>query len=144
MTTVTTGQAQQYAKPLPRATPDSEPYWRHLKEHRLHIQRCSGCGSFRMYPRPMCDRCYSFDAEWVPASGRGTVYSWGVVHQPVHPAWREEFPFAIVEVELEEGVRLRATMVDVPPEELSIGMPVEIAYDDVTDEVTLPRFRRAQ
>lgn len=143
MTTVTTQQAQQYGKPLPRITADSAPYWEHLKQHQLHIQKCASCGTLRMYPRPMCDRCYSVASEWVPASGRGKVHSWCVTHQPVHPGWKEETPFAIVEVELEEGVRLRSTVVDMPLEDLSVGMAVEVVYDDVTDEVTLPKFRRA-
>ena len=143
MTTVTPGQAQQYSKPLPRTNADSAPYWEHMKEHRLHIQRCTGCGTLRMYPRPMCDQCYSVESDWVPASGRGAVYSWCVVHQPVHPGWKDELPFTIVEVELEEGVRIRSTVVDVAPSELRIGMPVELIYEDVTDEVTLPKFKRA-
>jgi uncharacterized OB-fold protein len=131
------------AKPVPRYTRDSAPYWEHMREHRLHIQRCTSCGKTRMYPRPMCDACYSLESEWVPASGRGTVYTWCVVHQPVHPAFKDELPFNITEVELEEGVRIRSTIVGVEPQELYVGMPVEIVYEDVTEQVTVPKFRRA-
>jgi uncharacterized protein len=143
--TVTTGQsqpAQQYAKPLPRYAKDSAAYWEHLKQHELHIQKCTGCGQLRMYPRPMCDACYSLEYEWVRASGKGKVYSWCVVHQPTHPGFKDELPFNVTEVELDEGVRIRSTVIDVAPGELYVGMPVEIVYDDVTPEVTLPKFRR--
>jgi uncharacterized OB-fold protein len=130
-------------KPVPRYGKDTAPYWEHMREHRLHIQKCASCGKLRMYPRPMCDACYSLESEWVPASGKGKVYSWCVVYQPVHPAFKDELPFAIVEVELDEGVRIRSTVIDVAPDQLAVGMPLEIVYDDVSDSVTLPKFKRA-
>lgn len=136
-------QAPQIPKPLPRYPKDDAPYWQHMKQHEMRIQKCASCGRLRMYPRPMCDGCYSVEYEWVPVSGRGSVYSWCVVHQPVHPAFKDELPFAIVEVELEEGVRVRSRVLDVAPEQLEVGMPVRLAYQDVTDEVTLPVFERA-
>src|SRR5205807_5996022 len=140
---MTQTQAPPIPRPVPRYPKDDAPYWQHMREHRLHIQRCATCGRVRMYPRPMCDACYSMEYEWVPASGRGKVYSWCVVHQPIHPAFKDDLPFNITEVELDEGVRIRSTVVEVTPDELRVGMPVEIVYDDVNDDVTLPKFRAA-
>lgn len=130
-------------KPLPRYPKDDAPYWEYMKKHDMRIQKCAKCGKLRMYPRPMCDACYSMEYEWVPVSGKGKVYSWCITHQPVHPAFKDELPFNIAEIELEEGVRIRSTVIDAAPDELYIGMPVELVYDDVTEDVTLPKFRKA-
>lgn len=131
-----------YSKPLPGLDGLSAEFYAFCRQERLHFQRCRACQTFRHVPREMCAECNSFDWEWVPASGRGTVFTWTVVERALHPAFADDTPLAPVVVEMEEGVRLLATMLDCPPAELSIGMPVEVAYEAVTDEVTLPRFRR--
>lgn len=81
--------------------------------------------------------------EWARSSGRGTVYTWTVVERALHPAFVNATPIAPVVVEMEEGVRLLSTLVDCAPADLAIGMPVEVVFEAVTPEVTLPRFRRA-
>jgi hypothetical protein len=129
--------------PLPVPSPDNQPFWDALNEGELRIQRCTGCGTLRHPPRPMCAHCRSFDTEWVVVSGRGTVFSYTVTHQPIHPALVDRVPFATVLVELEEGPRLTTNLVDVPPEEIAIGMPVEVVFQRASDEITLPLFRRA-
>ena len=127
--------------PLPVPSEDNQPFWDALNAGELRIERCARCGSLRHPPRPMCPHCHSFDAEWVRMSGRGTVYSYVVTHQPIHPAFAERVPFATVQVELEEGPRLTSNLVDVPPGEITIGMPVEFAPTRATDAITLPLFR---
>jgi len=91
----------------------------------------------------MCPNCGSWNAEWAEVSGKGKVYTYIVAHQPFHPAFVDDVPYAVVIVELEEGVRLVSNVVDCRPEDIYIGMPVEVVFDDVTEKVTLPRFRRA-
>ena len=130
----------EYTKPLPEITPEAKGFWEGCKRHELVIQRCKSCGRLRHYPRPMCPNCHSLNVEWAKVSGRGRVYSFTVVHHPVHPAFLD-VPYAVVIVELEEGVRMVGDVVDAKPEEIYIGMPVEVVFDDVTEEVTLPRFR---
>jgi len=76
-------------------------------------------------------------------SGRGEVYSYVVTHQPTNPAFRDKTPFATVIVELAEGPRMVSNLVDVAPEAIEIGMPVEVVFHPVTEEITLPLFRRA-
>jgi uncharacterized OB-fold protein len=90
----------------------------------------------------MCPACGAFEWEWARSSGRGTVYTWTVGVRALHPAFGDDAPYAPVVVEMEEGVRVLGTVVDCPPEELEIGMPVTVVFDDVTPRVTLPRFRR--
>lgn len=74
-------------------------------------------------------------------SGRGTVYSFYVAHRPAHPAFRDRVPYVVALVDLEEGPRMMTNIVDCPPEDVHIGMPVEVVFRDVTEDITLPCFR---
>ncbi len=132
-------------KPLPQATPETQEYWDGLKRHELRIQRCKTCNRGYFYPRPFCPRpgCHSQDVEWITASGRGTLHSYVIAHRG-HPAF--EAPYVIAVVELEEGGRMMTNIVSVDDptaDQLPVDAPVEIVYDDVDDEVTLPKFRLA-
>ena len=129
-------------KPLPQITSEMTPFWEAARRHQLVVQRCRGCGTHRFPARDICSRCLSRDAEWIPVSGRATVFSYAVMHQVYHPGFADEVPYAVVQVELEEGGRLLTNVVDCPPDELAIGMPVEVVFEDRTTEVTLPKFRR--
>ncbi len=131
-----------YNKPLPQITQETREFWEGCKRHELLIQRCKDCGKYRHYPRPMCPKCGSWNAEWAKVSGKGKVYTYIVTHQPFHPGFFADGPYAMVIVGLEEGVRIVSNVVDCRPDDIYIGMPVEVVFDDVTDEVTIPRFRR--
>ena len=132
-----------YRKTLPRIDEESRGYWEALARHELYLQRCRGCGTMRFYPRALCPRCLASATEWVRASGRGTVYSFTVTYQNQAPGVREELPYMLALVELAEGMRMMTNVVGCPPEEVRIGMPVEVVFEDVTPEVTLPKFRPA-
>ncbi|MGE0822928.1 MAG: Zn-ribbon domain-containing OB-fold protein [Candidatus Binatia bacterium] len=108
----------------------------------LRFQRCQRCSTWRHPPRPMCGSCHSLDWEWAPTKGKGKVYSWTTVHQALDPAFATAVPYAAVIVELDEGPRLATWVTDISPDELRIGMPVEVWFDQVSDEVTLPKFKR--
>ncbi len=131
-----------YSKPLPVADPDSAPYWAGCRRHRLLIQRCDGCGQVRFPPSGSCPACGSDRAAWIEASGRGTVYSWIVVVRPI-PAevFAGEVPYVVALIELDEGVRMPSNLIECAPGEITGGLAVEVVFDDVTPEVTLPKFR---
>lgn len=129
------------AKPLPRVTPELAPFLAAAKERRLVVQRCSGCGELRFPPRELCSRCWSREAEWVPVSGRGEVFSFYWMHQIYHPGFAAEVPYAVVIVALDEGPHVLSNIVGCSREELRIGLPVEVTFEDASDEVTLPKFR---
>jgi len=114
------------------------------RQRKLCFQRCQRCGAWRHPPRPMCHNCHSLQWEWAPTKGKGQVYCWTTVHQALDPAFAEAVPYAAVVVELDEGPRLTTWVTDIAPDDLEIGMPVELWFDDVNDEVTLPKFRRIQ
>lgn len=132
-------------KPLPEATPETQEYWDGMKRHELRIQRCKACNQGYFYPRPFCPRpgCHSRDVEWITASGKATLATYVIAHRG-HPAF--EAPYVIAVVELEEGGRMMTNIVgleDPTSEALPVGAPVEIVFEDVNDQVTLPKFRLA-
>ena len=127
--------------PLPRPYQDTETYWAAARDHRFVIQHCKSCGKHQFYPRGVCSHCLSSDLEWHEASGKGTVYSFSVHHRAPHPGFADEIPFVLAIVELEEGPRMMTNIVECNPDSVKIGMAVEVTFEDVTEEVTLPKFK---
>jgi len=134
----------EYAKPLPYPDAETKPYWDWAKQHELRMQRCADCSEVRFPPRPMCPACNSMRDEWVPMSGTGTIYSWVVIHPPVLPAFAADAPYAVVLVQLDDDptLRLVGTVSDIAPADLAAGIAVEVWFDDVTDDISLPRWRK--
>lgn len=132
-----------YQKPVPVRTEENAPYWDSAKAHALKMQRCRACELMRYPCARFCPRCLSEAAEWQELSGHGTLYSFIVVHQRYDPSFAEDLPYNVAIIELEEGPRLVSNVVDCANAELRIGMPVQLTYDDVTEEFTLPKFRPA-
>jgi uncharacterized protein len=130
-----------YNKPLPTPDPVTKPFWDSLKAHAIQLQRCGACERFIYYPRPLCPGCLSDRLEWTAVSGRGVVHAFTIPHR--HPNRAFQPPYVVALVELEEGARMMTNLVEVDPtpEAVAVGMSVEIVYDDVTAEVTLPKFR---
>ena len=133
-----------YAKPLPYMHRETQSFWDGTKKHELWIQRCKDCQKFYFYPRSFCPHCLSDQTEWTRVSGRGKIYSFTVSNRPASPAFKEDTPYNIALVELEEGVRMMSNIVECKNEDLRIDMPVEVVFDDVTPEITLPKFRPRQ
>jgi uncharacterized OB-fold protein len=129
--------------PLPTLTGLAGEFYGWCQKHELRFQRCRSCATWRHVPRELCASCGSWDWEWARSSGRGTVFTWTVAVRAMHPAFQDAVPYAPVVVEMEEGVRILSRVTDCPPDALAVGMPVTVAFDDVTPEVTLPTFRRA-
>ena len=130
--------------PVPLVEPLTEPFWAAAREHRLVIQRCTSCGTFRHLPHVLCGTCQSPAHEWVESAGRGTVYTYIVVVHPVHPAAAAVVPYNVAVVQLDDcgGVLVPSIVVDCLPEDVHVGMAVDVVWDRVSDEITIPRFRR--
>jgi uncharacterized OB-fold protein len=126
--------------------PETEPYWEGCKQGELRFQRCLNCGTFRHPPAPVCYACRARETEWVCVSGRGTVYTYTVVHHPVHPKLTPHIPYNVALVALEDapGVRLVSNVIDVAPEELRIGLPVEVVFEESISDTRIPRFKVAK
>jgi len=136
-----TATPEKPAKPLPQVSPDMAPFFEAARRHELVVQRCAGCGALRFPARPICSRCLGREAIWVPASGRGTVFSFAVMHQASHPGFAADVPYAVVVIELEEGPRVLSNLIGCAVGDIHIGLPVEVAFEELTPEVTLPKFR---
>ena len=132
----------EYRLPLPARRGRAAEFYNFCKQHELRFQRCTDCGTWRHIPRDMCAQCGSFKWEWARSSGRGKVFSWTTVHQPMLPPFASFIPYSAVVIELAEGVRMVSWLVDVKPEQLALDLPVEVVFEDVTPEVTLPKFRQ--
>ncbi|MGH0032775.1 MAG: OB-fold domain-containing protein [Myxococcota bacterium] len=128
-------------RPRPARSSDNDFFWAGVARGELLIQRCGSCKALRHPPGPMCPDCQSLDWDTVTASGRGHVYSFVVAHHPPIPPF--EYPNLVVLVELEEGTRLVSNLVGVDPADVAIGMPVEVEFTRVDDELVLPLFRRS-
>ena len=128
-------------KPLPRPSEDTAPYWEAAQKGELRMQRCGDCGHVRFPPALLCARCLSDTHAWVKLSGRGTVFSWIVVHQSQHPAFNADVPYNVAIIQLEEGPRLHTNIIECPNDQIRIGMPVEVAFVRVSDDTALVKFR---
>jgi hypothetical protein len=128
-------------KPLPRVDEETKGYWEACRRHELYIQRCRSCGTKRHYPRALCPKCLSDDTEWLRCAGTGVVYTFTVTYQNQAPGFRDELPYVLAYVELDEGLRLLTNIVDCAPDAVAIGTRVEVVFDDVTDDIAVPRFR---
>ncbi|HLG74140.1 MAG TPA: Zn-ribbon domain-containing OB-fold protein [Chloroflexota bacterium] len=132
------------AKPAPIADEDTQPFWDACKAHELRVQQCSACGRFRWPPRGFCPACFSWEHTWARLSGRGTVHSFSVVHHVVNPAFKAEAPYVVALISLEgtEGhVKLASNVVGCPWEEVRVGMEVEVVFQELNEDITLPKFR---
>ena len=129
------------SRPLPQPTALSKPHWDGCRQGVLRVQRCADCMQLRLPPAPVCPSCRSDVSDWKEISGRGTLYSYTVVHRPI--AAGQEVPFAVAVIELDggEGVRMISNVVDTPFEELAIGLAVEVVWEDMGPDFAMPRFR---
>ena len=127
-------------KQLPAITESNKPFWEAARRHELVVYGCSNCGT--LYSQiSTCTKCENAQMEWVKVSGKGQVYTFCVYRQPFHPAWADEIPYNVAYVKLEEGPLLLTNIVECDNDDIFIGMPVQVTYEDVSAEVTLPKFR---
>lgn len=130
-------------KPLPTPDADTAAFWRGLRGNKLLLQHCGDCGHVQYYQQAICRACGRENLVHRAASGRGKVYSFSVVHRAPGPAFKADVPYAVILVELEEGPRMISTFTGGSPDEVTFDMDVVLTFETVSDEITLPRFKRA-
>ena len=128
--------------PLPVPDEDTQPFWDYCKAGELRVQRCTSCNSLRFPVRPMCPTCASFEHEWQPLSGKGSIYSYTITHQVLHPALEGKTPHLAILVQLDEGIVMTSNLDDPSDISVEIGQPVEVVFDKGTDDFALPKFRK--
>ena len=138
-------------KPLPKISEVTAPFWAGCKRHELLIQHCAGCGTYRFPPQPMCRKCNSMKYDWSKVDGKGKIFSYMTVpgfHPRASPMgyWPlDGYPINVVIVELAGtgGVRIVSNLVGCSPGDMKIGLPVEVVFEDINEQVTLPKFKLA-
>ena len=131
----------EVTRPLPLPDIDSKPYWDAALRHRLMMPRCRACGFLSFPPHHFCRRCTSGDLEWAEVDGRGTVYTYSIMHDTLVRGLDPPYVLAQVELDAQPGLRMVCNILECDPRDVRIGMPVEITFQDVTEDVTLPQFR---
>ena len=128
-------------RPLPGfPEPDTEPFWRATKEHKLRYQTCDDCDGIVFHPRRHCTHCLGRNLSWKTSAGEGTIYTYSIVRQNYHPAFRELVPYVIAWIDVDEGFRILSNVVGVvDPEQIEIGQRVRVEWED-HEEVSLPTF----
>ena len=127
-------------RPLPTTLPETEAFWQGCREGLLLLQSCRACGHLQYYPRAVCTACLSSDLGWREVSGRGRIHT---VHRALSPAFEDDLPYVVAVIELEEGPRMVSRVTGCDSERLAIDLPVEVAFERVSDQFVLPIFRPA-
>ncbi len=136
----------EYTKPVPVPQPESDHYWEQAKSGKLVFQKCSDCDSVQFYPRILCVACSSRSLDWIESSGKGTLFTFAIAHVPPHPGFREDLPYITAIVELEQGVKMPSQVIGIEPDPdlLHIGMPLEVVFEEISESISLPKFRPAE
>jgi uncharacterized OB-fold protein len=134
-------QEKTLPAPAPFVLPEVKPFWDATAEGRLLLPQCEECQTLIWYPRPFCPECASTRVRWTPASGRGTVYSFTINRRGVAdlPAYRDAGTYVLAYVELEEGPRVMTNIVGCAPDDVRIGMSVQVTFVEY-DDVFIPLF----
>jgi uncharacterized protein len=138
------GKMMGYQKPIPLKNQDNQPYWDGADRHELLIQTCESCQQYAHPPGPACAKCGSTELSWENFGSdiKGTIYSFVVSNRPFLPGFQNDLPLIIAIVELEKAptVRLIGNIQECNPEDVKIGMSVNMTWQDITDDRALPQW----
>lgn len=127
-------------RPLPVPTALTQPYWDAARQGELRLQHCQACGHWQFYPRPFCLSCESDHLQWQRTSGLGTVYTFTVNHRAPNPFMKARLPYVVAIVQLDEGPRLMANVLNAQPGQMAIGKRVQVCFEQASEDITLPQF----
>lgn len=137
---MTAGQTAAEFAPEPAITELTRPFWAGGLVGELRLQRCAACGHLRYPISIICPRCLSRDAAWEAVSGLGTVLTYTIFERAYHEAWKDEVPYVVALVELDEGPVFLTNIVRVPPQEVRVGQRVTVVFERRSAEAALPQF----
>ena len=137
-----------YKKPIPMPQGESDFYWEKAKARELWLRHCNSCDEVYFYPTDICrnlDCSNPRDTDWIKASGKATLFTFGIVQRAPHPGFVDDVPYVTAIVELEEGPKMPTNIVIDNPssDNLKIGMSLEVVFEDITEEIALPKFKPA-
>ena len=136
-----TQEAPKITPPVPQ--PESDFYWERCKEGELWLRHCKSCDKTYFYPRDLCPMCFSRNTDWIQTDGKGTLHTFAIVHRGPTPAFRDKAPYVTAVVELQGGARMPTNLVDIDPdpEVIKCGMALEVTFEKLDDNISLPMFR---
>jgi uncharacterized OB-fold protein len=134
-------QAPPIGRPTPVPDEASKPFFDAAREGKFLLKYCPTCNRYLTPAAEVCDTCFDYTLQWLPSSGKGTIYSFVLNHQVVHPGFKDLVPYSVIVVELEEGPRVTSTY-DGPNDEIKVDMPVRVTFEELGD-VWVPKFTRA-
>ena len=132
---------ENYSKPTPTPDPVTEKYWGAARHNKLLVQKCGACGAYQTLPQSYCRHCLSENLQWTQARGTGKIYSFTIVHRAPSSAFEKDLPYTVALVELDEGARMMSNIVEIEPQDVRVGMPVEAVFDAISPTISLPKFR---
>jgi uncharacterized protein len=130
----------EYLKPIAIPDEDSKEFWDGCHRHELLIEECDN-HHFRYPPRPICPECFSTKYNWTKVNGKGEVYSFIVVRRPLGPEWEKDVPYVVAVILLDQGVKMISNVIGIKPEDVKIGMKVEVVFEDATESFSVPKFK---
>ena len=130
-------------RPLPMPTEDTQPYWDGARLGKLMIQKCINCSSLQFYPRIYCKSCLNESMTWIEATGIGTIYTFTINHRPANEFMKDKIPYVVAAIDLAEGVRMLANIVGSDVKKVKCGARVQVVFEKISEEITLPQFRLA-
>lgn len=135
----------EYQKPIPLKDQDNSPYWDAADRHELNLQRCDSCHQYAHPPGPSCAKCGGTELSWVSIGGevKATIYSYVVSYRPFLPGFQDELPLIIAQAELEKvpEVKIMCNVLECKPEDIQIGMPVQMVWQDIVEDRALPQWK---
>lgn len=131
------------AKPVPEPDELSRPFSEGAREGKLLLQLCRACGQYLVLGCRVCTECLAEELDWTAVSGRGTLFTFGIMHQLYHPAFASSVPYNVAVVELDEGPRINTTVIGVANDDLRVGMRLEVVFEQQNTEIWLPKFQPA-
>ena len=134
----------EWKRPLPEVQEFSRAFWDGCRENKLLIQHCQDCDALIFYPRRDCPECWSQKLDWKESNGKATLYSYSVTYEGVEECFADDLPIILAWVDLPEGIRMTTNIINCSPEDVKIGMELEVVYVKATEEFTLPFFQPAK
>ncbi|MSO89977.1 MAG: Zn-ribbon domain-containing OB-fold protein [Acetobacteraceae bacterium] len=133
--------SQTIAKPIPISDEITSPFFDGARAGRLMLQHCTACDGWSFPVRERCPHCFVAPLQWRPASGRGTLYTFAIMHQVMNPGFASSVPYNVSQIDLAEGVRMVANIVGIDNDALRIGMALEVVFEEVGNDIRIPKFR---
>lgn len=128
------------ARPAPVPTEATQPFWDATAQGVLLVQRCASCRQVQSIPRPFCRHCGAESPQWERSTGLGRIYTFTVNHRAANAHMADKLPYVVAVVELDEGTRLMANIVNVPADTVRIGDRVRVCFLPLSETLSLPQF----